>query len=95
MSLTNTNNQKEVNMNLAEFKNTYKSNMLSPEYLEINPQFAQEEYREYVASKMINSVLEDKGRHDWLKYNDAMRKAAKIFGIKTSKEFREILKNLK
>jgi hypothetical protein len=44
------------------------------------------------ADKMIDAIKRADYRADWLKHNQAMRLAAKQFGITSSKEFRETIK---
>jgi hypothetical protein len=79
-------------MNIEAFIMAYEQELSAPEYLAVNPHYECAKERHRVAQKMTQSVLNDEHRHDWLKYNDAMRRAAKRFGIKTSKEFREAIK---
>jgi hypothetical protein len=79
-------------MDFQSLKNEYMNQMNCAEYLDINPNFACVEYRKTVAHKMLYSLATDTGRHDYLKYNDAMRRAARKFGYKKTALLKDALK---
>lgn len=47
---------------------------------------------EQAVENMLQTIYKGTGREDWLKYNPAMKKAAKRIGITKSSAFREWVK---
>jgi len=45
-----------------------------------------------IADKMFKAI-ENGGKQDWIKYNEALKEACKNKGIKTSRELRELIKS--
>lgn len=80
-------------MNFTEkFKLEYVNQLKSAEYLKVNPHYESEEVRKAVVEKMLNAIKTTVHNADWLKYNDAMRKAARKCGLRSSRELRIIIR---
>ena len=77
-------------MNLQEFKNAYMEEMKSS--MVIGPLDPNEIERR--VDKMILAVRTTAWNADWFNGNPCMKSAAKRFGYKTSKPFREAMKAL-
>ena len=77
---------------LNRFIEVYADALNTEKMIAIVPRYENREYCAEIAQKMTNTVKADEYPSDWLKYNPAMKAAAKFFGIKTSKQFREIIK---
>lgn len=96
--------QKEIQMKtyptitLSRFLEVYADELNTEQMIKIIPKYEDRGYCMVVANKMLQAVIknatEEKYRSDWLKSNDAMRRAARFFGIKGSPQFRAIIKEL-
>jgi hypothetical protein len=72
----------------------YANQLNCPELLACVPEYADEDHRLRTAYKMIRGVATSTDRHDYLKYNPAMRRAANKFKVKSSVKFREYIREL-
>ena len=79
-------------MNMEEFKEAYQQEMSKEDYTSINENFTHEPYRKGVVETMTKALIDDKSNHDYLKYNDAMRRASKRFKISKTSELKLILR---
>lgn len=77
---------------IVAMKQAYAEELNTDEYHRCDSKFESMEYCHQIAEKMVANVKNDKSRHDYLKYNQAMRRSAKRFGIKTTRQFREMLR---
>lgn len=63
-----------------------------PSLIAVRPEFSDINERNRSAESMLHAIKEDPYNCDWLKHNSALRQAAKSFGIKSSKDFRNKIK---